>query len=440
MAALPKELAESVIRCLLHDPAFLREVYRSVDPNDFVVIREDELGECTEDRTYVRLVECLIDTYQELGVPPSPASLRGMLLDDGVVLNGVQLSEPDPDPAVIRSRYLRWVREQSIRDCISDIRQLIDTKPRQSHYMREVQEILGEALKTGTPRHLEPVNYFEDPIARMRETFAEHGDAVSTGLEELDAVLGGGLHKGELGVVVALPGYGKTSTLITFGAAGLRRGLKVGHVTLEIAKHTVCLRYDCSILGLDTGALRNAIAQGKEAEIAEGLQEWRGQDGDLRVYQYPPSVASVVDLRVVLEPYRPDLVIVDYADLLRPSRERTGQFWLELGEIYEHLRAMAVEFDIPVWTASQAVRTSLRNKKKDTPIHLDEVAGAFAKAFVADTIVSLNVDENTSHAEIYVAKTRQSARGGKVPVLLDWARCRVTGNDTNETATEDDGD
>jgi replicative DNA helicase len=178
---------------------------------------------------------------------------------------------------------------------------------------------------------------------------------VTTGWDVIDDLADGGLGKGELGVMVAPAGIGKSWALVNVGANAVKAGLNVVHYTLELNEHYVGMRYDSVFTGIANQDLR--YHQDKIAKVVEELP------GTLTVKYYPTKGAGINTLSAHLERCRvndkkPDLIIVDYADLLRGAKGLEKRH--ELGNIYEDLRGMAGEYQIPVWTASQANRSALQ--------------------------------------------------------------------------------
>ena len=112
-------------------------------------------------------------------------------------------------------------------------------------------------------------------------------------------------------------------------------------------------------------------------------------DGTLIIKEYPTKSASVQTIKNHIEKLKrgdlSDMILVDYADLLRPDRQQ-GEKRHELEETYESLRALAQIYEIPVWTASQTNRSGLNAEV----ITMEAISEAFNKCFVADFIFSLS--------------------------------------------------
>ena len=131
----------------------------------------------------------------------------------------------------------------------------------------------------------------------------------------------------------------------------------------------------------------------------------------------------------------PDMIIVDYGDLLRPissQKEKRN----ELETIYEELRGIAAETNCPVWTASQTNRSGLNAEV----ITMESISEAFNKCFVADFIFTVSrtiKDKNMNEGRIYVAKNRNGPDGLVFPIFMDTSNVKIKVlSQSQETAVE----
>ncbi len=253
--------------------------------------------------------------------------------------------------------------------------------------------------------------------ARIRR--APYEDKVPTGLRVCDTILGGGLGKGEMGVVLAPTGYGKSFWLVTIGANAVRRQKKVIHVTLEMSKEKVIERYETHLTRITKERLVES-----ENDVIRKLSRLRRllSPGDVYVIHFPMRSITVEELRVVInqisfvEEFFPDLIIIDYGDVIKPRESRNAQRYELLGEIYEKLVALAHELNVPLWTGSQARRISV-NKEFVT---VADMAESFAKAQVADVIIAIcrtREEEMTHRGRFYFAKVRDNPGKQVVPFV-----------------------
>ena len=194
------------------------------------------------------------------------------------------------------------------------------------------------------------------------------------------------------------------------------KGKTVVHYTLELADTVVGQRYDSCITGIE---LKNLMSM--KDSIVMAVEHIPGQ---LIIKEYPTKSASTETIKNHIERLRkrgiePDIVIVDYADLLRPVKV-TREKRHDLENIYEELRAIAQTYDCPLWTASQTNRSGLNAEV----ITMESISEAFNKCFVADFIFSLSrtiQDKQANKGRVYVAKNRNGPDGLVFPIFADWS-------------------
>ncbi len=208
--------------------------------------------------------------------------------------------------------------------------------------------------------------------------------------------------------------------LCHLGTQALKEGKTVIHYTLELADSVVGTRYDCCLSGV---SLRDHKLN--KEKIFDVVSE---VDGHLIIKEYPTKSASTNTIKTHIEKLKkrgiePDMVIVDYADLLRPIRSSSEKRH-ELENIYEELRAIAQVYDCPVWTASQTNRSGLNAEV----ITMEAISEAFNKCFVADFICSLSrtvEDKNANTGRVFIAKNRNGPDGLVFPAFVDWSNVRI---------------
>lgn len=180
-----------------------------------------------------------------------------------------------------------------------------------------------------------------------------------------------------------------------------------------MAETVIGSRFDSCI----TKVPLNDLRMFKE-EIYEKVQMIEGK---LIVKEYPTKSASTNTLKAHLEKlknrdFKPDMILVDYGDLLRPSsnlREKRH----ELETIYEQLRGLAQEFECCIWTASQTNRSGLNAEV----ITMESISEAFNKCFVADFIFSISrtpEDKKLDTGRIFIAKNRNGIDGIIFPIKM----------------------
>ena len=292
----------------------------------------------------------------------------------------------------------------------------------------EISSTINEALKLGCDNNF-GYHYLKDFEKRFE---VKARNPVSTGWDLIDNISKGGLGKGELGVVIAPTGAGKSMVLVHLGAEAIKAGKNVVHYTLELADTVVASRYDSCITGVPLKDLFTFKEQ-----IYETVQDL---EGGLIVKEYPTKSASTKTLENHLEKLRQrdfkvDMILVDYGDLLKPNVVRKEKR-MELESTYEELRAIAQKNDCPVWTASQTNRSGLNAEV----ITMESISEAFNKCFVADFIFSVSrtiEHKNENTGRMFVAKNRFGPDGLVYPLNMDTSNVKIEVLESNgETAND----
>lgn len=251
---------------------------------------------------------------------------------------------------------------------------------------------------------------------------------IPTGIPELDTekILNGGLGKGELGFVVSPSGGGKSHWLTQFGSAALRAGHNVMHFTFELREALVAIRYDSNLTNIASLDCPKRLPEIKQ--FWEDVNE-RKEFGKLRVKFYPTGTATVNTLRSYMEKlqstegFKPHVIIIDYAGIMR-STERSESVRHELKFITEELRALADEFQCPVWTALQSNRDGVDADYID----INNLAESFSQAFIADFILGWNrkLDEKASGVgTARIIKNRAGYDGINIMMAMDTSRSKI---------------
>jgi len=311
----------------------------------------------------------------------------------------------------IKAASLDFCRKQKLKEAMLRSVGLLQTAS-----FDEISKEINDALKLGASNDF-GYDYLKDFERRFE---VKTRNPITTGWDEIDAVCKGGLGKGELGVVIAPTGAGKSMVLVHLGSQAIKSGKTVVHYTLELSDTSIGTRYDSCI----TGVPLDDVFSFKE-NIYEKVSEL---EGSLIIKEYPTKSASINSIKIHMERLRnrgiePDMVIVDYADLLRPiSVQREKRH--ELETIYEQLRAIAQELECPVWTASQTNRSGLNAEV----ITMESISEAFNKCFVSDFIFSVSRtadDKMAKTARMFVAKNRNGPDGIIYPMVMDTNNVKI---------------
>ena len=256
----------------------------------------------------------------------------------------------------------------------------------------------------------------------------ETGGRLPTGISDYDNRSGGGMQRGQLGVVLAESGAGKSMWLISQAATAVKLGLHVAVATLELSVVLQSARLMAHLTGVETKAILESSA-GKQLAKSRWLQ-MEPHVGVMSVSEFPPHATSVrqliewLDEREQEKGRKVDVFVVDYGDKLQAPNVQEGNEYLAMRYVFEGLRRdIAHDRDCYVWTASQAARR--KTKDRDRVLDLGDVADSMHKIRTADRVPTLKLDED-GLLTIFQAKDRTGeARWSVGPLPEDFARGRV---------------
>lgn len=392
------------ISIILSDKEFLEQSLDIIEPDFF----ESSSGKW--------IVKTILDYFKEYKSLPTldVFKIEGKkLLDDTMKvsiaesLKNIYHHVNDQDLNYIKMIFLEFCKNQQIKGAIIKSVDLLE----RGNY-DEIKVLVDKALRAGTEKNVGH-DWRNDILLRTTHVAR---NTIATPWECLNEIMDGGLGPGELGVVIGGAGAGKSWTLSAIGAAALRDGKNVLHYTFELNENYVGLRYDTIFAGIEPNKIRHNVE--KVRKIIDSI------NGELKIKYFPSRTTSVHGLQAHLQKlemigFIPDLVIVDYADLMRAS-EKSDARYIELGYIYEELRGISGEFQFPMWTASQSQRAA----QNDDIVQADRVAESFSKIMIADFVMSLSRKTNdkiTNTARIHIIKNRFGPDGMTFPAKMDIA-------------------
>jgi replicative DNA helicase len=297
------------------------------------------------------IIKEILNYYEKYHATPSMDILKVELkkLNNDVLQLSIkeQLREAytasDEDLVYIEEEFSNFCKNQQLKKALLNSVELLNAGDYDS-----IRYLVDNALKAGQDKNL-GLEYNKDTETRYRE---EQRIVIPTPWALFNEIMQGGLGNGDFGLIFGNPGGGKSWTLISLGGYAVKMGFNVLHYTLELGEDYVGRRYDAFFTNVPV----NVITQHKHKvdDIIPQLP------GNLVIKEYSPGKASISTLeshiqKCVDQGFKPDLIIIDYVDLLRSkrnSRERKE----EIDDIYVSTKGLARELKIPIWSVSQVNR------------------------------------------------------------------------------------
>ena len=307
-------------------------------------------------------------------------------------------SNPDAgDLSYVKDKSLDFCRKQALKEALEE-----SVKAIASEQYESVIDIMKDAISKGSPSSIGH-DFFNDYEARF---LREARIACPTGIPHLDkkSILNGGLGKGEIGVITAPTGVGKTTMLTRFANTAFNMGYNVLQIFFEDnpkiiqRKHFTCW----------TGIVNDELSNHKET-VLDKADEMKKTGGKLILKKLPSDEMTILQIKnqvrkIISEGTKIDIILIDYIDCILPDRSFNDE-WKGEGSVMRKFEGMCHELNIAGWTATQGNRSSISSDVVTT----DQMGGSIKKAQVGHVIIS-------------VAKTLQQKEMGLATIAIVKSR------------------
>jgi replicative DNA helicase len=397
-----------IISCLLSDRIFLQTVYDILKPEYF----DSDANQW--------ITSTILHHYDTYNTIPTLDVFK-LKIDNDIQRDVLKASVIDNLKQVwnsIESEDLEFVKEHTLQFCKNqEVKRAIleSVELLESGKYDDIKVRIDSAMKAGQDTNVG--HEYKSNIKERYEGISRN--PISCGWDVIDDITDGGFGAGELIIFAAPPGIGKSWNLVSVGMAAAKMGKTVVHYTLELNEGYVGQRYDSVLTGIPVPNLKYNLE-----EVEKAVKNLKGE---IIVKYWPTKSASVNSIRasldkIILQGKKPDIIIVDYADLLKGNSRKERHE--ELEEIVETLRGVAGEYGCPLYTASQINRGSADEKI----IQATGIAGSFSKIMTADFVVSLSrkiEDKLSGTGRYHVIKNRFGPDGMTFPSKANLSNGRI---------------
>lgn len=321
------------------------------------------------------------------------------------------------DALYIQKLALNFCKQQELKKSIAQIHKIIE----KNEYERydECEEILKRALSYGNNENY-GVSVFHKIDDVLSEDFRQ---PIRTGITKLDEIMNGGLSKGELALILAPYGIGKTTLMTKIANTAHGDGLKVMQIFFEDSLKVIQRKH----LACWTGIELNELGNNKEF-VLNKAKELEDNGGDIRLFKLPSSNTTMATikkliLKTISEGFKPDIIVLDYIDVVKPIKEAIDAYNSE-GDIMRDFESLLSELDIAGWTATQGNRSSLNTEV----VEGNQMGGSIKKGQIAHFIMSIGKSlpqKETNKATITILKSR-FGKDGMIFEDVEFDNARVS--------------
>jgi replicative DNA helicase len=346
----------------------------------------------------------------------------------------------DVDTEYLINESEKWCKDRAVYLAIMDSIQIIDGKD-EERSDGAIPEILSNALGVSFDQAIGH-DYIDDSDARF-EFYNNVEEKIEFDLDYFNKITKGGLPNKTLNVCLAGTGVGK-SLFMCHGAAGvLQQGKNVLYITMEMAEERIAERIDANLMDLPIQQLetlpKNVFSE-KIAKIAQANL------GKLIIKQYPTGSAHSGHFRALLNELKlkkkfvPSMIYIDYLNICSSSRMKAmgGSInsYTYIKAIAEELRGLAIEFNVPIMTATQTTRSGFGN----TDVGLEDTSESFGLPATADLMFALIATEELDELNQVMVKQLKNryndvSKYKRFVIGIDRARMKLY--DVEESAQSD---
>jgi len=387
---MSQDVPTIILQKLATDEKFCRRVLPFVKPEYFE----------KEHRVVHGMLLCFLEKYNRL---PTRTTLSIDLPSTDVTEEQypgtVHLIESLSTPPEVEEQWLidtteKWCKDRAVYLAIMEAIQIIDGKAKDKT-QGAIPEILQKAISVSFDSSVGH-DYLDDSSDRF-DFYHRVEHKLPFDLEMLNRITNGGLTKKTLNVFMGGTGAGKTIFLCHCAASYLSQGKNVLYITMEMAEERIAERIDANLMGVDISMLGNLSKEMFEDRVAKIASKTQGK---LIIKEYPTASAHVGHFRALLNElklkrnFKPDAIVIDYLNICASSRIKglgsSVNTYSLIKAIAEEVRGLAMEFDVPILTATQTNRAGYG----DTDVDITDVSESFGLPQTADLMLAIITTED----------------------------------------------
>ena len=384
-----------ILNLIITDKAFAQSIIDSIQPKYF-------------DNQYFKLIMQMMKEYYEKyqSVPSfegieqlTQLEISSEMAKKCVIDMLREIKEASfEDHLFIKEKTIKFCKQQELKKAIRKVESILENGEFESY--DKCEEYIREAITIGDGDNgnLEVFHNLEEVLKD------DYRHPIPTGIDGIDNLLNGGLAKGELGVILAPTGVGKTTILTRFANTAFNMGYNVLQVFFEDnpkiiqRKHFTCW----------TGISPQELSDNKE-KVLHKADEMKKNGGRLILKKLASDEFTIAQIKnqirkIMSEGINLDIVVLDYIDCVIPDRSYNDE-WKGEGSVMRKFEGMCHELNLVGWTAAQGNRSSISSEVVTT----DQMGGSIKKAQVGHVIIS-------------VAKTLQQKELGLATIAITKSR------------------
>jgi len=404
---------------------FLKEIYFS-DRNEKVLYKQIELF-VNEYKNLPTKEALLIELNQRKDINEDEFKAVKELM--------TTLSTEDVDGQWLLDTTEKFCKDRAVHNAVLDGIKILDKKDKK-RTPEAIPSILADALAVSFDNHIGH-DYLEDAEKRY-DWYHTKEKKYQFDLSYMNKITKGGVPSKTLNIALAGTGVGKSLFMCHCASSFLAQGQNVLYITLEMAEERIAERIDANLLDVTIDDLHTMPKQLYEDKIGKIRNKTSGK---LIIKEYPTASAHAGHFRALLnelalkKSYRPDVIFIDYLNICTSSRFKGGNInsYTLIKSIAEELRGLAVEFNLPIFSATQTTRTGFVS----TDIGLEDTSESFGLPATADfmfALISNEELESLNQMKVKQLKNRYNDPGINRSFIIGVDRAKMKLYDVENSA------
>jgi archaellum biogenesis ATPase FlaH len=340
-------------------------------------------------------------------------------------------------------RTEKWCQDRAVFNAVMESISIIDGK-HANLQKNAIPDVLSKALGVTFDTNIGH-DYLENVDERF-DFYHQQEERVPFDLDLFNRITKGGLPNKTLNIALAGTGVGKSLFMCHVGASALSQGRNVLYITMEMAEERIAERIDANLLNVPIDQLEN-LSKDMFTDKVSTLSA--KTNGKLIIKEYPTGQANTSHFRALLNELKlkknfvPELIFIDYLNICASSRMKgmggAINSYSYIKSIAEELRGLAVEFNVPIMSATQTTRSGYSNDD----VGLEDTSESFGLPATADLMFALvSNDELNAMGKIMVKQLKNRyndpTKYQRFTLKVDRAKMRLTDDDDADDPVVDD--
>jgi len=337
----------------------------------------------------------------------------------------------------------KWCQDRAIYNAIMESISIIDGK-HQTLTKNALPDLLQKALGVSFDKNVGH-DYIEN-VEERYEFYHTEEDRIPFDLDLFNKITKGGVPKKTLNIALAGTGVGKSLFMCHVAAAALTEGRNVLYITMEMAEERIAERIDANLLNVPIDQLEHLSKNMFTKKVSDLSKKTNGK---LIIKEYPTGSAHAGHFRALLEElklkreFAPDVIFIDYLNICASSRMKgmggAINSYSYIKAIAEELRGLAVEYDVPLFSATQTTRSGFSN----SDIGLEDTSESFGLPATADLMFAIISTEELEQAGQLMVKQLKNRYNDptfnkRFVIGVDRTKMRLSDVEVSEQTLTDD--